>query len=229
MTVLEERGIIKRPMRGKYRIVMHKSIKEPERELLQAVVASQEQKDVQIPVALAEKLAALACSSSVSERRIAQYVPRFIREGRTKLRFTDWMKATKMSDSSSASDLSVLESLGLARRIKSMDVSSPFVYELILDPGSAINWEGLRLRTYKVLDGIVRAFGANTFTLQMLKPVTGMSEKYIAENMKVLRLRSIVKIVHSNQRAKIYSLAVPVEEAVEHLREFGFDYIALVG
>ena len=232
MTVLEERGIIKKIVNGKYSILMppvQKSMKHSEGELLQAVVASQEQKEVQIPVALAEKLAELACSSSVAEKRIAQHVPQFIREGRTKIRYTDWMKATKMSDSVANSDLTVLESLGLAKRIKSADSHIPSVYEFILDPGSTINWEGLSMTTRKVLDGIVRVFGENAFTLQMLEPVTGMSAKNMAIYMKALRLRSIVKTANPNQRGKIYSLAVPVEEAVEHLREFGFDYIALVG
>lgn len=90
MTVLEERGIIKKIVNGKYSILMppvQKSMKHSEGELLQAVVASQEQKEVQIPVALAEKLAELACSSSVAEKRIAQHVPQFIREGRTKIRY----------------------------------------------------------------------------------------------------------------------------------------------
>jgi predicted transcriptional regulator len=80
-----------------------------------------------------------------------------------------------------------------------------------------------------VLDGIVRAFGTNAFTLQMLEPVTGISAKNMAIYMKALRLRSIVKTANPNHRGKIYSLAVPVEEAVEHLREFGFVYITLVG
>ena len=134
-----------------------------------------------------------------------------------------------MSDSVANSDLTVLESLGLAKRIKSADSHIPSVYEFILDPGSTINWEGLSMTTRKVLDGIVRVFGENAFTLQMLEPVTGMSAKNMAIYMKALRLRSIVKTANPNQRGKIYSLAVPVEEAVEHLREFGFDYIALVG
>jgi predicted transcriptional regulator len=232
MTVLEERGIINRPGKGKYTIVMpspKNSRKHSEGELLQAVVASQEQKDMQIPAGLATKLAELACSSSVVERRIAQYLPQFICEGRTRLRFTDWMEVTKMSDSVSASDLTVLESLGLAKKTKPADGHSPIVYDLILDPESAVNWDDLSLTTRKVLDGIVRAFGTNAFTLQMLEPVTGISAKNMAIYMKALRLRSIVKTANHKHRGKIYSLAVPVEEAVEHLREFGFDYIALVG
>ena len=134
-----------------------------------------------------------------------------------------------MSDSVSASDLTVLESLGLAKKTKPADGHSPIVYDLILDPESAVNWDDLSLTTRKVLDGIVRAFGTNAFTLQMLEPVTGISAKNMAIYMKALRLRSIVKTANHNHRGKIYSLAVPVEEAVEHLREFGFDYIALVG
>jgi hypothetical protein len=139
------------------------------------------------------------------------------------------MEATKMSDSASVADLSILESLGMAKRIYRADGKSPFVYELILNPDSSVNWENLSLTTRKVLDGIVRAFGAGAFTLQMLEPVTGMSAKNMIVYMKALRLRSIVATANKNQREKLYSLAVPVEEAVEHLREFGFDYIALVG
>ena len=232
MTVLEERGIIKKVVKGKCSIVMppvKKSGKHTEGELLQAVVASQEQKDVQIPAALAEKLEQLSNSSSVADRRIAQYFPRFIREGRTEVTFIDWMKATKMSDSVSASDLNVLESFGMAKRIKAADINGPIVYELILNPDKAVNWENLSPTTWKVLDGIVRAFGSNAFTLQMLEPVTGVSVKNMSVYIKALRLRSIVKKANPNQRGKIYCLAVPVEEAVEHLRGFGFDYIALVG
>lgn len=232
ITILEERGIIQKPGNGKYTIVMPpviKSKKHPEGELLQAVVASQEHQDVQIPAVLAEKLAELACSSSASERRIAQYLPQFIRKGITRFRFTDWMRVTDMSDSVSSSDLNVLASLSLARRVKTMDGHGPTAYELILDPGSTINWEGLSLTTHKVLDCVVRNFGADPFTLQMLEPGTGISPKNMASYMKVLRLRSIIKAVDSKRRGKVYCLAIPVEEAVEHLREYGYDYIALVG
>ena len=230
ISILAERGVIqKKPGKGKCSIVMpsvKKNSNAPEGELLQAVVASQEPI---FPDVLTEKLAQLACSSSAADRRIAKYFPQFIREGRTKVTFTDWMEATKMSDSASAADLSILESLGMAKRIYRADGKSPFVYELILNPDSSVNWENLSLTTRKVLDGIVRAFGASAFTLQMLEPVTGMSAKNMICYMKALKLRSIVTTENKNQREKLYSLAVPVEEAVEHLREFGFDYIALVG
>ena len=63
-----------------------------------------------------------------------------------------------MSDSASVADLSILESLGMAKRIYRADGKSPFVYELILNPDSSVNWENLSLTTRKVLDGIVRAF-----------------------------------------------------------------------
>ena len=92
-----------------------------------------------------------------------------------------------------------------------------------------INWEDLSLTTHKVLDCVVRNFGADPFTLQMLEPATGISPKNMASYMKVLRLRSIIKAVDSKRRGKVYCLAIPVEEAVEHLREYGYDYIALVG
>ena len=134
-----------------------------------------------------------------------------------------------MSDSVSSSDLNVLASLGLARRVKTMDGHGPTAYELILDPGLTINWEDLSLTTHKVLDCVVRNFGADPFTLQMLEPATGISPKNMASYMKVLRLRSIIKAVDSKRRGKVYCLAIPVEEAVEHLREYGYDYIALVG
>lgn len=134
-----------------------------------------------------------------------------------------------MPDSMSASNLNVLTSLGVVKRVKPTDGNRSTIYELISDPGSATNWTDMTLTTRKVLDCIVREFGTRPFNLQALGPATGLSAKNLVPYIKALGLRSIVQASPSSQRRKIYSLAVPVEEAVEHLCEYGFDYIALVG
>ncbi len=232
MAVLEERGIIKKRWKGKYSIVIpsaNKSGKHSEGELLQAVVASQEPSETEIPMELMEKLNELAESPSPTERRIAMYIPQYLRERRFRITYIDWRQTTKMSVSACCTDLNALACLGLARKIKSDDNREPIVYELIRDLGSGILWDDLTPTTLKVLDCIVRSFGSETFSFKALEQVTGITVKNLSYYLKILRMRSIISVGCSDSRGKVASLAVPVEEAVEHLREKGFDYIALVG
>ena len=228
--ILEERRVIQKPGDGKYRIMVpldDRSGDGSEGELLQAVVASQGQN---IAPALAEKLSELKMSGSAAEKRIGEYIPQFLAKGKVGLTYVDWMKATKMSVSMANSDLNTLANLGLARRIKSDNCRYPCVFMLIMEPGTDICWDDLTPKTMKVLDSIVRSFGTESFTLQALAPLTGIGEKNLPVYTKILRMRSIINTDSpTQQKNKEYYLAVPIEEAIEHLRESGFDYIALVG
>ena len=71
--------------------VTNMSKTDSERELLQAVVASQDQDAVQLDPSLAKKLAELEGSSSAAEKRIVQVVPQLLSIGKTRITYVDWI------------------------------------------------------------------------------------------------------------------------------------------
>ena len=232
LQILTERGLVQKPSSGgvKYDVILPPSQKPTstagsEGELLQAVVAPADQ----APQTLSDRLDALSSSSHSADRRIANVLSSYLKEGRLRFTFVDWAASTGLSKSVVGGDLMTAPDYGLVKRMKPAHPGAAMVYEIDPNPKSSPHWEGMTANTCKVLGGIVQSFGARSFTTREAAEVVGLPVERLAYFFRILRTRSIIVLHRRAQYNCCYSLAVPLEDAVRFLKEQGYTQMALAG
>ena len=170
---------------------------------------------------LQARLDSLIDSESDADRRVGAILSQLQQAGKLVFRAKDWEMYSSFSKATVGKDLLNAVSLGLVEKVSTSG------YAIKISPHAGACWENMTFNTCKILDGIIRSFGENRFTTHDAAQAMGISDSTMSYHMKYLKTRSLIR--KSDSGYNRYELAVPIGEAIQHLREYGFAQMTLVG
>ena len=175
------------------------------------------------------KLAEMRVSERPITQRIGTVLTEFLRKGLQRFTITDWITETGKSKTLAKNDIQTAISLGLIARDTTARLVNSIVYKFESQFIESVQWEEISKHNYQILDVIVRSFGTRHFSRQEIAQASGISPENMSYDLKMLKMFSVIEMKRDGSTNYIYSLAVPIEEAISQLQARGFSPVALVG
>lgn len=211
----------------KHTIVVPSEVHHSDGELLQADVAHPDGEVLNDSIV--DKLAEMRASERPVTQRIGNVLTEFLKKRLLRFTLADWVTETGKSKTLSKNDILTAISLGLIARDTTTRLVNSIVYKFESQFIESVQWEEISKHNYQILDVIVRSFGTRHFSRLEIAQASGISPENMSYDLKMLKKFSIIDMKRDGSTNYIYSLAVPIEEAISQLQLRGFSPVALVG